>query len=153
MRVLLFSLLSFVLFTAQKCENANQLSEESFISIRKTPCFGTCPTYEFTINGLGEATFKGEMNVKKKGNYTRTFTEKQTMALFNAYKESDFYSFEDEYLQPDLMDLPYTYLTLNHMGKKKTITLYYQYPDALNNLAKLTESFALSEGWTAKDNM
>ena len=153
MRLLILSLLVWTIGTAEKCENPDALHAESIITIKRTPCFGQCPSYEFSINGLGEANYKGEMFVEKKGNYTKTFTQHQTEGLFKAFYNANFQDFEDEYFNDQIMDLPTTTLTLSHNGQTKSIKLQYDYPDELSRLAELTQSYAFSDGWKAKDDM
>lgn len=151
MRILFF-LLSFVLFSAQKCENQpGSYGPDTYVEMKKSGCFGTCPIYTIRIDGSGKASYKGDRFVVKTGNYTKQFTEKQTEGLMQAFENVDFWSFEDEYLA-DITDLPYTFLTFSQGGKTKKITLYYHVPDQLTALANLVSSFADSEGgWEATE--
>lgn len=153
MRLLLLSIFIWTISTAEKCENPETLTADNTITIKKTPCFGQCPSYTFTINGLGEATFKGEMFVEKKGKYTKTFNQKQTEGLFKAYQNAGFENFDDAYENEQIMDLPTTTLSLSHNGQTKSIKLYYGYPDELARLAELTQSYAFSEGWEPVEKM
>lgn len=150
MRTFLILSLLFFLFTAEKCEQVNteqyQYPAESSISMEKTGCYGSCPIYTITIHADGRAEYNGRRFVKKEGAYRKTFSPKQTNALFQAFDSAGLHSYQDEYTAP-VTDLPYTYLSWVHEGRTKKITLYYDFPEKLDGLAKLVASFAESEGW------
>lgn len=113
----------------------------SFIKMEKDPCFGYCPVYIFKIDGTGKASFTGERNVEKQGDWSRTLTPEETSALFQAFENSDFWAFEDEYTD-SVTDLPTTWITFSHRGQAKTIKDYYGAPETLKNLEKLVEDIA-----------
>lgn len=140
---LLFALTT--LFAA--CES-NEYDAGSYIKLKKDPCFGFCPVYTFTVDGQGMATFHGDRNVSKEGNWTRTLTPEETSALFSAFEKSDFESFQDEYTG-QVTDLPTTWITFKHGNIEKTIKDYYGAPEKLKMLEKLVEEIAeTDEGWT-----
>ena len=125
-------------------------NEDVMIEIRTTPCFGRCPVYEMSIDGMGMVTFTGERDVKKVGAYQKQLTAEETNKLFAAFEDSDYWAFEDEY-SANVTDLPSTYLTYKHGEKAKKIRLYYNVPDSLANLSKMVKEIATSdEGWSAK---
>ena len=140
---------------SQKCDRKTG-SDENFanavIGIEKTGCFGTCPIYKFEINGSGKAVYSGHRFVMVNGKKEKIFDKKQTMSLFKAFEEADFWDFEDVYTNEQIADLPTTYLTYSRGGKSKKIALRYGFPDKLDALAKLTESFANSEHWIRDEN-
>lgn len=152
MRILFFFLLFFVL-TAEKCEtNTGAYSSDTYVEMKKSGCYGSCPMYTIRIDGAGQATYKGERFVEKIGGHVKKFTDRQTGGLMQAFDNADFWSFKDEYLG-DITDLPYTYLTFSHKGKTKKITLYYNVPEKLTALANLVASFAESkDGWEATES-
>lgn len=142
--------LTFLLFTAAKCNKEKyEYSAETKVEISKTPCFGRCPTYTFTLNGQGEATFNGRKFVELEGDYARVFPIDTTNAAFATLLTADLWQYENEYTAP-VTDLPTTYLTFNHEGKSKKIKLYAKYPDELNVLVKSLEALAFSKGWEKK---
>jgi uncharacterized protein DUF6438 len=119
----------------------------SFIEMKKDPCFGYCPVYVFKIDGTGHATFSGERNVEKEGNWTRTLSPEETQVLFQTFENANFWDFEEEYTD-SVTDLPTTWITFSHLGQTKTIKDYYGAPEALKTLEKLVEDIAeTSDGW------
>ena len=143
----LFLLLAFAFFIAA-CENDGyQYTGQDVIELEKDPCFGTCPVYQFKIDGKGNATFLGEKNVGKEGNWKRVFPPAETNELFQAFEQGDFWGFEDEYTA-QVTDLPTTWVTFRMAGKEKKIKDYYGAPPALKELEKKAELLAESEeGW------
>ena len=139
---------------ASKCkrdggETDSKLTTDSSITIKKTGCFGTCPTYTFTIDGTGKSTYKGDRFVLVSGEKEKQFSAEETNSLFAAFAESDYWSYEDKYSDDRIADLPSTYLTYTHGGQTKEIRLEYEFPEKLEQLAKMTENYANSEYWIA----
>ena len=126
-------------------------SANDVIEISKGACFGTCPVYDFKIDGLGKATFKGKAFVKREGDFVKQFSAEETNAIFDSFKRADFWSFENEYTAA-VTDLPTVWLSFYFMERSKKIRCYYDVPVKLVNLGKEVEALALSEGgWIAPD--
>lgn len=138
---------TLLLFTAAKCgKEKYEYTEDSSIEIVKTPCFGSCPVYNFSIKGNGMADFNGRRFVELEGQYTRTFPADTTNYIFDTFVQADIFKFENEYTE-NVTDLPTTYLTFKHGGKTKKIKMYYGYPEELKALADSLQSLAFSKGW------
>ena len=124
-----------------------QYDATSSIELKKDPCFGFCPVYTFKVDGKGNATFSGDRNVSKEGDWTRTLTPEETNALFDAFEKSNFEAFQDEYTD-QVTDLPTTWVTFKHGPISKTIKDYYGAPEELRALEKLVEAIAeTDDGW------
>jgi hypothetical protein len=140
---------AFLVLTAQKCgETKYEYTSETVIEMAKTGCFGECPSYSFTLKGDGQSTFNGRQFVPLEGAHSRTFAADTTNAFFSELLALDLFKYENEYTDPNVMDLPTTYLTFMHEGKKKKIKLYYDYPEELEKLAERIQALAFSKGWT-----
>lgn len=150
--ILLF--FAIVLFSSETCkENRTDkylYGESDAVEMSKGVCFGTCPVYNISIKGNGEAGYEGIRFVKKEGLFTKKFTAQETNVLFNAFEKSDFWSFQDEYTE-EVTDLPTTFLTFRYKGKEKKIRMYFGYPEELETLAGYVAEMAESEGWTATE--
>ncbi len=139
-------LLSALAFTFVACDPYHY-EAASMIEMKKDPCFGFCPVYVFQVNGKGNATFKGERNVSKEGEWTRNLSPEETNALFAAFEKSNFEAFQDEYTD-QVTDLPTTWVTFKHGSIDKTIKDYYGAPEELKALEKLVEAIAeTDDGW------
>lgn len=139
---------------ASKCkrdgsDTDSKLTAASSITIQKTGCFGTCPTYIFTIDGTGKGIYQGARFVLVSGEKEKQFSAEKTNSLFQAFAEADYWSYEDAYADDRIVDLPSTYLTYTHDGQTKKIRLAYQFPEKLGELSNLTQSYANSEFWIA----
>ena len=133
---------------SSKGSKGYKYAADDIIEMTKGPCFGTCPVYEFRIDGLGNATFKGTNFVTKEGEHSKQFSAAETNAIFDEFKTADFWSLEDEYTAP-VTDLPTTWLSFYFMDRNKKIMCYYDMPVRLVNLIELVEAMALSQdGWT-----
>ncbi len=120
----------------------------SHIEFKKGPCFGTCPVYTFSVNGAGDAKFHGDQNVTKQGDWVRKLTPEETNALFDVFANSNFNAFDDQYVNPQLLDLPTTWVTFVHENINKTIEDNIGAPQALKDLEALVEAIAeTEEGW------
>ena len=136
-----------LLFTAGKCDkNKYEYTESSVIEIARTPCFGHCPAYNFSIKGNGEASYEGKHFVELEGKHSRTFPADTVNAIFNTFVEADLWQYKNEYVE-EVTDLPTTYLSFSHNGKIKKIKMYYGYPKELDNLANKLQELAFSQGW------
>lgn len=137
-----------LVLTAAKCgKDKYEYTEESSIEIVKTPCFGSCPVYNFSILGNGQATYNGRRFVELEGQHSRLFPADTTNFIFDTFIEANLFQYENEYSE-NVTDLPTTYLTFRHEGKTKKIKLYYGYPEELKTLADKLQELAFSKGWT-----
>lgn len=105
-----------------------------YISIQKTPCFGRCPVYTFTLKGNGEAILKVDTNfTMPKGVYTYQLEKEKVKEIFDAFKLGKIYTFKNEYTGK-MTDFPVTYLTYKKGRKTKKIKDHYGAPKELKNL-------------------
>jgi hypothetical protein len=150
MKKTFYLLMVAVLLTA--CD-PYKFDENVFIELKKDPCFGVCPVYNFKIDGKGSASFTGTRNVSKQGNWSRQLGPDATNALFTAFEKSNFDQFQDEYTA-QVTDLPTTWVTYNNGIINKTIKDYYGSPEALKNLEKLVETIAEEDtDWVNMDSI
>lgn len=140
-RAFLFSmLLAMTLMAACKDE---QFDKNSYIELKKDPCFGFCPVYTFRVDGTGKAIFDGQQNVDKYGQWVRQLSKEETASLFNAFAEADFWSFKDEYTD-QVSDLPTVWITFSNQGRTKQVKDYFGAPSTLKDLEALVEAIAES---------
>lgn len=121
---------------------------ESEISLRKGPCFGQCPVYEFSISATGEGTYNGKKFTERSGEHEKMFSIEETNSIFKLFESSDFFAFEDQYIA-NVSDLPGAWITFKHDGKEKEIYCYYDVPQELMDLIASVEALAATEGWKA----
>ena len=87
------------------------------ITYQRTPCFGQCPTYTYTINGATKvATFKGDQHTEKIGTYTKPVTDAELTQLVAEFEKAKFNSLNDKYLG-EVSDFPSSVMTYSNKGK------------------------------------
>ncbi|MCR9171005.1 MAG: DUF6438 domain-containing protein [bacterium] len=122
-----------------------------FASIERTPCFGRCPTYKMTIYSDGFVEFNGIRDVDMIGKYTTTITQGQMNAILKKAEEIEFFTFEDEYDDGMITDLPSTTTTvLGHDGQLKSVMRRHGYPKRILTLEQLFDDLMTSERWTSE---
>lgn len=144
--LLLFGTLPFLLGCASLRNNTYKYSADTVVEMSKGPCFGTCPVYDFRIDGTGQATLKGKQHMKYTGEFVQQFTPQQTNELIRQFVKADFFEFEDEYLG-NITDQPTVWLTLTHKGESKKIRCHYEVPQTLLDLIGATTVLSEGEGW------
>lgn len=118
-------------------------AEKSFLDFRKTPCFGDCPVYEVSINKDGKIYYNGINYVLIKGKKEFQLTEKQFSTLKEKLAKKSFSDFKDSYDDPQIKDLPSTYLTCN--GKQIHIRIWKDIPDELVGIIEYLEDILVEK--------
>lgn len=76
------------------------------VSVKTSPCFGTCPVYEMTILSDKKATYNAiRFNKDQEGIYQATIKEDDFKQLISLLQATNFASLQDEY-KPNVTDLP-----------------------------------------------
>ena len=93
------------------------------ITLRRTVCYGTCPSYRLTIFGDGRVVYTGAGYVKFCGEYSGHIPMDTVRQLVNAFKEADYFNLFDRY-DVGFTDLP-TYITSITFDDKTKSVLDY----------------------------
>jgi len=107
-------------------------AKSAFFSIKKTECFGDCPVYDVTLDEKGNVTYNGKKYVKVSGVQKFQLTEEELATFKEKLANADFNSFKKVYDDPNLMDLPSTYIS--HKGKQIQIRLWRGIPKELSTV-------------------
>jgi len=103
------------------------------ITIKRTPCFGTCPDYDVTMRGDGTVTYEGRSNVRIAGEHTWKVDPAAVRALAREMQEAGYFELQDEYTA-HVTDLPTTYTSLTIGPRTKTVKNYFKAPEKLRDL-------------------
>ena len=117
----------------------------------RTACLGTCPDYSVTIQGDGTVRYEGRYCVIAKGARTAYLPQKDVRALFEAFRQADFFSLRDEY-NTGLMDAPGIVLSLSYDGWKKRVIDFQEnasMPFEASKLPDLIDKIADTAPWVA----
>lgn len=126
------------------------------ISLERTTCYGTCPSYIVTIRRDGTVTYSGRDFVKVKGRRTRKIPAKEFQKLARQIERIGFFSLKAEYTHkqnPDgsteyITDMPSTFTTVQAGNLRKRVEDYYGGPKSLVDLEKLIDAVAGSSAWS-----
>ena len=98
--------------------------------LEKSPCFGRCPTFTFSVYRSGYVVYDGKTNVPNIGKYYSWLTHQQLVDMGKKAEEAGFFELNDEYRNLHLTDFPTIYIEIRYRGKKKKITHYDANPPA-----------------------
>ena len=86
------------------------------IYYERSACFGTCPSFIFTVDSEGKCNFKGRNFVDMIGDYKGTVTEDQVNAIRLQALTLGYDTLQGRYDQPMVSDLPSTITSID--GKR-----------------------------------
>lgn len=113
------------------------------ISLERTGCYGTCPSYQLTVYGDGKVVYNGINHVKKKGLRRSRISQNQVMELVTEIKDIDYFSLRDSYDAP-IEDKSSVITSATIDGQTKKVVDLYSAPKELieleNNIDKITDS-------------
>ncbi|MEJ1096016.1 DUF6438 domain-containing protein [Pseudoxanthomonas sp. CCNWLW206] len=97
--------------------------EEVHISLERTGCYGTCPSYRVDIYGTGRVVYCGSRYVDVQGEHEFFVPKDEVRRLVASLRDKNLWSVRSEYNAP-ITDNP-TYVLTLRMGKQsKTISDY-----------------------------
>ncbi|MER2996828.1 DUF6438 domain-containing protein [Pontibacter populi] len=102
--------------SAQHATTTAQAAEPWFM-FQKTPCFGTCPSYEALLHTDGTVRFVGHQYVPVTDTLTFQLTENELKALQTDLAELNYKTLQN-YYKTDWSDMPATHLYFYEAGKE-----------------------------------
>lgn len=118
-------------------------AKNTLVSLRKTPCHGTCPVYEVRIDKNGKVLFDGQDFVAVKGKKYFQLSSKQFKTLHDKLAKTNFSSYKESYDEPRLMDVPSTFITYNN--KQIKLRVWKDVPQELSDVSKYIESILVEK--------
>lgn len=122
-------------------DSCKKVKETAFISIEKTPCFGSCPIYTFNIQGSRNATLNARRFMDSIGVFTSQLSNDSLCSVFAKAKECEWKSYDSEYLG-NYSDLPSTIIRYSPHAKD-TFTVRYENGKAPKELILLVQQLDL----------
>lgn len=93
------------------------------IALKRTSCYGTCPSYRIELRGDGEVSYVGEGDVLLAGSH-RWHIDPATIApLLELFRRANYFTLDGYYEYP-VSDLP-TYITRLKIGERDKFVLNY----------------------------
>jgi acetamidase/formamidase len=132
--------------------------KNDFVSLERTVCFGTCPSYKVTITQDGTVTFEGRDFVKTKGTVTAQIRSEEFQQLVDEFEKIKYFSLRDRYTESAdgctsvVTDNPNANTSLSLNGRVKSVSHYFgcRGPEVLPKLAALEnkiDEIAGTEKW------
>ncbi|HHB78228.1 MAG TPA: hypothetical protein ENK85_03220 [Saprospiraceae bacterium] len=112
------------------------------LTIKRTPCYGSCPWYEASFYDNGTILYKGEKYVDHIGSFTLQTKPEIVRALTNKAQKIGFFKMEANYpVNPahKVTDLPTTTIMVKNGRTGKTITMQNEIPPVLIEYTKEIE--------------
>jgi hypothetical protein len=75
----------------------NEIPKDTIISLERTRCFGTCPSYKLTISANGTVVFEGHQYVKQKGRVKDHISEDKLRELISEFEKINYFSSRNKY--------------------------------------------------------
>jgi hypothetical protein len=128
------------------------------ITLERSVCFGTCPSYRVAVASDGKVTFEGRDFVKTKGTATVQVKPEDFKTLANEFEQITYFSLDDKYepgtpgCGPAVTDLPYVKTSIQMNGKTKSVSHYHGCREsevlrALTALERKIDEIAGTEKW------
>jgi len=129
------------------CSVCKPVSKKSTIVYNRTACYGTCPIYELTIDGRGNAVLIGERFTDKIGTWEKSLSKNTYQNLFKSFEEVRWSDLDAEY-PAYVSDLPSTVFRYQNKKLDKEVIVTGEHPEVLDDLSALLNAIVASEGWT-----
>lgn len=128
---------------------AKKTSKIERLSMRRTPCFGTCPSYSITLTKDGKATFKSQAFTEYEGTYEKTFAPADINKLFLQFEEFKVDTCSTEY-ESLIQDVPGVFYNIGYKGgEDQEISNAHFGPGFLVQLSMEVDSFSkVDDSWT-----
>ena len=123
------------------------IKESLLITLERTPCFGRCATYKYSIFTTGRVIYNGVENVKNIGTYSAQLTNSQVEKIKDRIESAKIFSLKDKY-DSQITDIPSTLLIINIDGRKKKIYDRYGAPKELTQFEKFVDDIVLNSSFT-----
>ena len=128
---------------------AEYSAEITSVTLRRGPCFGTCPVYQVTLARDGAATWDGERFVHRPGRYHGQVDVNDVDRLARFIDRAGFFGWDPEYLA-NVTDLPDYFIIVAAGDQTKTVRQNgVDEPADFWVIAALVDGLAEAVDWTA----
>lgn len=137
-----------VLLMMASCATTKKMNNIEKVDFRTSPCFGTCPVFNMSIDKDGVAVFDAKRFNDVTGEHKGTIKKEQLDSLFTMINKAEIMSLEDKYTV-QITDMPGYLLSVKFTdGQTKTISDYGPSgPEPLKKIYNFIESLRGSQEW------
>jgi hypothetical protein len=145
---------------------------DTFITMERTGCYGTCPSYTLAVSAGGSVVFNspsywveadGTRLVKRSGVVKGRVSREQVRELIAEFEKANFFSLQDYYRDardgcPEVAtDMPRAFTSIQISGRKKSVEHYHgclyagrdliSYPKELTSLEDRIDEIVNTKQW------
>jgi hypothetical protein len=120
---------------------------DTLLLYKRTPCFGACPTFTMVVKMDGEVYFNGRQHVEMIGDYKASWDADRLQQLESKMQYLDFYKLPNIFDNPQVTDLPSTYIGYTQGNNLHTVKCRYQTPQNLKDLASWLDQEISKTQW------
>lgn len=147
---LIISVCFFFVFACKSKKDVSEVKQNNqnvFLSLERTPCYGTCENYKFIIYSNGYCIYEGKNFVENIGKYESVIDSKKIELIKNKAIEINYFSLENSYNHTGITDIPATITELIYNGKNKRIENRYRGPQELKEFELYIDSIIKDLPW------
>ena len=130
-------------------EKEERFPDSLFFAMAKTPCFGRCPTYEVHLYKSGYATYHGQLNVDRLGQYEARYNPALADTITQRAQEIGIMMLLDSYNNSMITDLPSTIFQIQIGVQKKEVLCRVSCPERLVEFGEEMEELIEQINWKA----
>lgn len=110
-----------------RLEQGNASDSDAVITLERSGCLGTCPTYKLIVFGDGLVLYEGRENVKTKGIARTVINQDLVRQLISEFSKADFFTLKDRYETvrdgcfTSLTDQPWVFTSIRINGTTKSV--------------------------------
>jgi hypothetical protein len=90
------------------------------ITLTRTSCYGTCPSYSVEVRGDGSVLYEGHDYVAFTGTHRGLVPQSNVIELVKLFEKADYYSLQNEYTA-SVTDNPFQTTSISIDGRQKQV--------------------------------
>ena len=95
-----FVLSAILTGTTRAGEATPQVPKDTLITLERTVCYGTCPSYKLAISADGAVVFEGRRFVKTLGAAETRISQEQLRELIQKFEKINYFGLRNRYQDP-----------------------------------------------------
>ncbi|MEL7532628.1 MAG: DUF6438 domain-containing protein [Bacteroidota bacterium] len=139
-------------FGLNACKSSQQMMYEAIptdftMTISRTPCMGTCPYYEVTVNADGSVKYIGKGHVKLMGEHSKQLPAETVVAIKEVIRSASFWELDESYDDPRISDLPSVSLSCTMDGRSHSVLARTGGPQEFGFMVRTLENLIGQDGY------
>ncbi|MCE3007478.1 MAG: DUF6438 domain-containing protein [Bacteroidetes bacterium] len=123
------------------------------LTVQRTACYGSCPVYTLSIDHSGKARYDGLAYTRLAGKWEKNLTNEQMNRLVQLMKEANFFSYEAEYNDEMISDLPSIIVLYTAYGETHKVLFRYGGPVSFLKLVQELEATVTEEDYQSTNRV